>query len=117
MKSQKFYLSGDNFVVYAEAGVNVALDKPAHQSSTYGAIWSADKAVDGAPSQCSNLNEGDNQFTFTLGQRYNWWRVDLEKVYYIYRITICNRGGSRSSEYTSSLHIVQIKLQTFTVSV
>mgnify|MGYP001801782514 FL=1 len=117
MKSQKFYLSGDNFAEYAEAGVNVALNKPAHQSTTYGATWSADKAVDGALSQCSNLNEGDNQFTFTLGRRYNWWRVDLEKVFYIYRITICNCGGSHLSEYTSSLLPVQIKLQTFTVSV
>ena len=66
MKSQKFYLSGDNFVVYAEAGVNVALNKPAQQSTTYGATWSPDKAVDGAPLQCRNLNEGDNQFTSTL---------------------------------------------------
>ena len=50
MKSQKFYLSGDNFAEYAEAGVNVALNKPAQQSTQYGATWSADKAVDGAPS-------------------------------------------------------------------
>ncbi|XP_065935782.1 fucolectin-like [Magallana gigas] len=70
---------------------NLALNKPAKQSSTFtsGVTYSANLAVDGnngtdfVVDKCSHTAKGD----------YNpWWRVDLQGVYFIKSVRIFNRG-------------------------
>ncbi|XP_041374091.1 uncharacterized protein LOC121387133 [Gigantopelta aegis] len=65
---------------------NIALDKPASQSS-YESIWwkNASLAVDG------NLNQGARavncMFTGT-GYPSTWWQVDLGREYYIHKLAV-----------------------------
>ena len=62
--------------------VNVALNKPATQSSTWttpGISYPADRAVDG----------DQNTFTSTADNQHpSWWKVDLQDVYSIERIRL-----------------------------
>nr|XP_034316251.1 fibropellin-3-like [Crassostrea gigas] len=67
---------------------NIALLKPAEQSSTY-LEYNASYAVDGIREtnflvhKCTNTGDGDNN---------PWWRVDLQSVYNITSVRILNRG-------------------------
>lgn len=67
---------------------NIALGKPAVQSSTYLSYW-AEYAVDGnrgtdlVKDNCAHTNDGDTN---------PWWRVDLQAVYSITTVRILNRG-------------------------
>ena len=83
-----------------DAQINVALNKPATQSSTYERTITPNRgpreasvAVDGIPSQCSGLAQSDGAYSHTLERANSWWRVDLGQLYYIYDVTVCNRGG------------------------
>ena len=62
--------------------MNIALNKPATQSSTWAIksdLYTADRAVDG---------DGDT-FTNTADDQHpSWWKVDLQDVYSIGRIVI-----------------------------
>ena len=73
-------------------GTNVALGKPATQSSTYPPTYApncftADKAVNG------NTNGVDNRcsMTHTLLNAGAWWQVDLQAEYQINSIDLWNR--------------------------
>ena len=74
---------------------NVALNKPATESSTYNnAGHGAQGAVDGNDNSFSHTNcwKGINQ----------WWRVDLEEEYTIHEIEVVNRldcCGGRLHDY------------------
>ncbi len=69
------------FGTLAEPEVNVALNKPATQSTTrFGGV--ASRAVDG--------NTSGNSFTHTDFEQ-GWWRVDLLDEYDISRINVFNR--------------------------
>lgn len=94
--------------------MNVAVGKPATQSSNFSRPLTAPGvtgvqppgvAADGVPlpESCSGLNPGDGLFSHTEPKANSWWRVDLEKIYYIYRITLCNRGY-QLSEYELVQH-------------
>lgn len=82
------------FVILLTAVSNLALHKPAKQSSTFtwaeaGLNYSADLAVDG--------NNGTNfvvdKCTSTEGGDTNpWWLVDLRAIYTIKSVRIFNRG-------------------------
>ncbi|XP_068089306.1 uncharacterized protein [Hyperolius riggenbachi] len=69
-------------------GENVALNGQASQSSSYNAVSSANKAIDG------NLNS--NFFSGSCACTNNdvspWWRVDLLQPHKISKIVITNRG-------------------------
>ncbi|XP_070546444.1 uncharacterized protein [Ptychodera flava] len=66
---------------------NLAIKKPASQSSHYG-DGSATKAVDGDKS-----SEYDHRScTHTEYEYEPWWKVDLGDIYEIYEIVITNRG-------------------------
>ena len=91
----------------AEAGVNVAVGKPARQSSTYSRPSNvpgitgprpAGVAVDGVPSSgpCTTLDRADGLFSHTITEPDSWWTVDLQQRCYIYEISVCNRGGTLS---------------------
>ena len=71
---------------------NVALDKPAIQSTTVNGK-SAARAVDGNTSAVWR----DDSITVTESSTSHWWRVDLEAIYDISDITIFNRTDSTSS--------------------
>jgi len=96
-------LSGSNYLQLAEVevfggagqassvpqgggNVNLALGKPAQQSSTG---WGGDprRAVDGNP----DGNYGANSVSHTEGQAQPWWQVDLGSVQGIRNIRIWNR--------------------------
>ena len=92
------------FVGRAEAGVNVAVGKPARQSTTFIRPSSvpgvtgprpAGVAVDGVPSSgpCTTLDRADGLYSQTHAEANSWWTVDLQQRCYIYEISICNRGG------------------------
>ena len=67
---------------------NVALNKPANQSSLF--VYTADKAVDGDLDV--NLSWGSCSHTdFVAGVRA-WWQVDLGSSYKVTSVTITNRG-------------------------
>ena len=72
-------------------GENVALNKPATQFSTldYFFFWTADKAVDG----CLLRDDPDNQqcCSATEGGFENFWTVDLQEQYLVYRIVVTGR--------------------------
>ena len=75
------YLSISCFFFFS-GSVNIALNKPATQSSTWIAEsvkYPADRAVDG----------NGNTFTNTAQDQHpSWWKVDLQDVYSIGRIVI-----------------------------
>lgn len=58
-------------------------------------LRNASIAVDGVPTpdQCTNINKGDGLYSHTKAVANSWWRIDLGRIYCIYRMTICNRGG------------------------
>ena len=101
------------FVGCAEAGVNVAVGKPARQSSTYSrpSQWPgvtgprpAGVAVDGVPSSgpCTMLDRTDGLYSHTNLTENSWWTVDLQQRCYIYEIAVCNRGGQWSKLSSTS---------------
>uniref|UniRef100_A0A8C1S1X0 Fucolectin tachylectin-4 pentraxin-1 domain-containing protein n=1 Tax=Cyprinus carpio TaxID=7962 RepID=A0A8C1S1X0_CYPCA len=61
--------------------VNVATWGTAVQSTTYGASWYAQNALDGL----------SYTFTHTTWQTDPWWKLDLMKTYSVNRVTITNR--------------------------
>uniref|UniRef100_K1RE62 Neurogenic locus notch-like protein n=1 Tax=Magallana gigas TaxID=29159 RepID=K1RE62_MAGGI len=85
---------------------NIAIGKPAEQSSTFH-DYNAANAVDGNRGtnflvhKCAHTADGDTN---------PWWRVDLQTVYYITSVRILNRG---EDQYTD----VSFRLQGVTVTV
>ena len=69
----------DNFIIGL---VNIALNKPATQSSTWTSRitnYTADRAVDG----------DQNSFSVTADDQHpSWWKVDLQNVYNIEKIIL-----------------------------
>ena len=75
------YLSISCFFFFL-GSVNIALNKPATQSSTWttpGISYPADKAVDGDVDTFTNTAQD---------QHPSWWKVDLQDVYSIGKIVI-----------------------------
>ena len=71
------------FICFTE---NLALHKPAWQSSTYGPYTVADRAMDG---QYTDLREGAGQCASSgWRQRTAEWRVDLEGVKNIHHVFV-----------------------------
>ncbi|KAI8489552.1 hypothetical protein Bbelb_327190 [Branchiostoma belcheri] len=68
-------------------GVNIALGKPAYQTSTHSVSATADRAVDGN----TNTNYFDGSCTHTETQDNPSWWVDLGQSYVIGRVVIFNR--------------------------
>jgi formylglycine-generating enzyme required for sulfatase activity len=73
----------------AEAGIfsggrNVALGRPAKQSSTYGSGWEAQNAVDGNP---------HGQATHTRNGEHEWWEVELADECVIEKLVFWPRPG------------------------
>ncbi|KAI8518003.1 hypothetical protein Bbelb_040200 [Branchiostoma belcheri] len=66
---------------------NVALFKTASSSST-GARWGPEKAVDGF--RGTSVNRG--QCTHTNNVYQPWWKVDLADTYTVNRVSVLNRG-------------------------
>ncbi|XP_052695228.1 fucolectin-like [Crassostrea angulata] len=67
---------------------NLAIDKPATQSTTY-RDYNATNAVDGN----RGTNVGVDKCAYTdHGDSNPWWRVDLQAVYNITSVRILNRG-------------------------
>ena len=79
------------FIILSTVVSNVALNKPAKQSSTFtsGVTYSANLAVDGNNGtdffvdKCSHTANGDTN---------PWWLVDLQADYFIKSVRIFNRG-------------------------
>ncbi|KAI8517918.1 hypothetical protein Bbelb_039350 [Branchiostoma belcheri] len=67
---------------------NVALGKTASSSSTP-ARWGPEKAVDG--SRGTSVSRGD-ECTHTDNVYQPWWKVDLEDIYTVNRVSVLNRG-------------------------
>ena len=69
-------------MVLVTGSVNLALNKPATQSSTWTTqdqSFTADKAVDG----------DQNSYSYTADDQHPiWWEVDLQDIYSIEKITI-----------------------------
>uniref|UniRef100_A0A8C2I119 Fucolectin tachylectin-4 pentraxin-1 domain-containing protein n=1 Tax=Cyprinus carpio TaxID=7962 RepID=A0A8C2I119_CYPCA len=73
---------------------NLALKGTAVQSSTYYTCGAA-KAIDGirySPSGTPHPDETHTYCSITSNQLNPWWRLDLLDYYYIYKVTIINRG-------------------------
>ena len=75
--------------VDARLNVNVALNRPSYQSSTWG-DWTAKLANDGShntdirsPPHCAHTNSDVNP----------WWAVDLGIALYVFGVKFTNRGG------------------------
>ncbi|WP_370977929.1 discoidin domain-containing protein [Agaribacterium sp. ZY112] len=80
-------------------GTNLALNKPATQSSNYNNNFPASKAVDG-------LSTGDaGDFNHTLSEANPWWQVDLGAVSTISTIEIYNRTNCCSNRL-SNFHVL-----------
>ena len=103
-------LTKTKIVGCAEAGVNVAVGKPARQSSTFSRPSNvpgetgprpAYLAVDGVPlaGSCSSLVKSDGLYSHTKTWENSWWTVDLEKWCHIYEISVCNRGSAYLSKF------------------
>ena len=72
---------------FTTGGENLALNKPATQSTSYSDDYLADKAVNGITgdtSDCSHTASGDKS---------KWWKVDLQSKYSIGKILLYNRPG------------------------
>eukprot|EP00105_Crassostrea_gigas_P042861 XP_019927009.1 PREDICTED: protein jagged-2-like [Crassostrea gigas] len=70
---------------------NIALGKPAKQSSTfldYNAAYAVDgnRGTDLVVDKCAHTGDGDTNL---------WWRVDLQAVFTITSVRILNRGMDR----------------------
>ena len=66
---------------------NVALGKPASQSSQLG-HWTAGKAVDGD----AETNHHGGSCSHTLNRPLNWLRIDLEDRFKVHSVKITNRN-------------------------
>ena len=64
-------------------GLNVALERPTKQSSTYDRFISS-KAVDGSS---STVNTSCTRTNMAID---NWWQVELDAVYEIQEVVITN---------------------------
>lgn len=90
MCKRKFYNKYLHFCLTAEP--NIALKKPAKQSTTY--AWA------GESSPASLAVDGNNGTDFVVdkcsctkgGDTSPWWLVDLQAVYHIDYVRIFNRG-------------------------
>ena len=69
-------------------GANLALHKPAIQSTTYHANGVASHGVDGN----DNVDYGIHSCTHTLKSNHPWWRVDLGSSKKVSRVDIFNRA-------------------------
>ena len=79
------------FSAAEDPDVNLALNKPTSQISTYeGAPSSA--AVDGAP-------ETSTAVSCTLGAVNPWWSVDLEAAYDVGKVTVRNDANAPVGNY------------------
>ena len=67
----------------------IALGKPARQSSTYGGA-KASLLVDGNTRSCASTNPGNID---------PWWRVNLTGIYKVESVTIYNRLGACCGEF------------------
>ncbi|XP_070555887.1 uncharacterized protein [Ptychodera flava] len=68
---------------------NIAVGKPASQSSLYTASYpaGAENAVDGN----TDSNWPGKSCTHTLQQQNSWWKVDLQNIYNVDQVVITNR--------------------------
>ncbi|XP_070210577.1 fucolectin-like [Littorina saxatilis] len=68
---------------------NVALNKPATQSTSHGSGGEAQRVVDGNKAThvnyCTHTADTDSN-------PYRWWRVDLEGLFEVHAVVITNRG-------------------------
>lgn len=100
------YTDTPNFPGRYILGTNIALGKPATQSSTLNSDYPASKAVDG---DLSTISQTD------ADKEHTWWKVDLQQTYEVQSIKIFNRlednDGCRSCNCCSDrLHDFYIKL-------
>ena len=82
--------------VNARLNVNVALNRPSYQISTWdsdstGIIYSAQYANDGN----RNPHLINGPCVHTLSETNPWWAVDLGVALYVYGVKFVNREGSR----------------------
>ena len=84
-----FYVYVTITTEFASASRNLALKKPAWQSSNYSHNGLAHEAVDGDP---SNNFLKDYSCTHTQGDPIPWWTVDLQGEYLVTEVVITNRG-------------------------
>ncbi len=95
---------------------NLALGRPAKQSSNWSTASPASKAVDGATPDVAPTN-----YSHTTSQAGAWWQVDLGAVTNIGRVHVWNRGSccaerasnfdvklsSNGTTWTSVLHVAE----------
>jgi RHS repeat-associated protein len=79
-----------NAQVPTQEPVNLALNKPAQQSSQLNSSYPASKGVDGSISS----------FTHTNGDANAWWQVDIGNIYYIETLKLWNRQDCCSERLT-----------------
>ena len=74
--------------------MNIALYKPAYQSSTYtGSVTcTADRAVDG--NRDPFFSDGSCASTDATTDTNPWWAVDLSSAVYIKTVTVFDRGDT-----------------------
>ena len=84
---------------------NAAFNKPTYQSSNLNTLGRSGNAVDGKHSTSYN----DKSCTHTGEADHTWWAVDLGLVYYVYSVTLTNRG-----EIIGDMNYK--RLQNFTIS-
>ena len=80
---------------------NVALNKPANQSSTLLGTTGADKVVDGN----TDGTFGGGSINVTKNQANAWWQVDLESLHTIETIRIFNRTDA-GSDWLSDYDVI-----------
>lgn len=93
----------------SSALTNVALNKPATQSTLHPTYGRPGKAVDGNKgthiSQCTHTADVDSS-------PVRWWRVDLQGLFEIHAVVITNRGDC-CGQYTVILNVdCQIRLSS-----
>jgi FkbM family methyltransferase len=69
--------------------VNVALNKPATQSST--SQWSASQITNEDAGRANNGDRSHDMWFHTAAERDPWWQVDLEDRFLVRRVVIFNR--------------------------
>ncbi len=74
--------------VIASGQRNLALNKPAYQSSDYGSTALAGKAVDGN----ADSNWASGSCTHTKKEQGAWWAVDLQAEVTVNSVKVTNRG-------------------------
>ena len=80
------------------ASVNLALHKPAYQSSLYQPLSNhgpPELAVDGN----KDLNWFHGSCTHTGQELYPWWAVDLQQTYHISKVKIYHRNDVVSGKF------------------